>query len=225
MTEFDSTGAAAPTERTTVRRLAKRAAYDRYTVHAIIDASLVCHVGVCVGPTPRVIPMFFGRDGDTLYLHGSRSSRLLESIAGREVCVAFTLIDGLVLARSAFHHSMNYRSVVLFGTGRSVEDAREKQRAFRAITEKVAPGRWDECRRPSEAEAAGTAVVALSLDEASAKIRTGPPKDDEADLSLDWWAGVVPLTLVAGAVEPSADLGAEIAAPPSVRAAIARYSS
>jgi len=213
----------APSARTTVKRLPKRAAYDAATVHEIIDASLVCHVGVCAGPTPRVIPMFFGRVDETLYLHGSRSSQLLESLVGREVCVVFTLVDGLVLARSAFHHSMNYRSVVLFGTGRLVEAYDEKWRAFRAFAEQVAPGRWDECRQPSDAEAAGTSVVALPIDEASAKIRSGPPKDDADDLSLDWWAGVVPLRLVAGAAEPAPDLHAGLTPPASVAAALARW--
>lgn len=192
------------TKRTKIGRLPARGAYDRATVHAILDEALVCHVGYVADGGPVVIPTAHWRDGERLYLHGSRASGLMRAIGrGAEVCVTVTLLDGLVLARSGFHHSMNYRSVVLFGRPVTVEDPDEMVAALRAFMERIAPGRWDEVRPPNDAEMRQTQVVAVPLEEASAKIRTGPPVDDEADYALPVWAGVLPLTLTAG--EPVAD--------------------
>jgi len=186
----------APTERTQVRRLPKRAVYDREAIYRILDEGLVCHVGFVVDGQPVVIPTGYGRDGDTLYVHGSAASRMLRDLAkGVEVSIAVTLLDGLVLARSAFHHSMNYRSVVIFGTAAVVEDQTTKREALRAFTEHIAPGRWQEVRPPTESELKATTVLAIPLKEMSAKVRTGPPLDDEEDYSLPVWAGVLPLEL------------------------------
>jgi hypothetical protein len=183
-----------PTRRTKLERLPKRANYDRDTVHRILDEALFCHVGFVVDDRPYVIPTGFGRAGDVLYVHGSAASRMLRTLsAGAPVCVTVTLLDGLVLARSAFHHSMNYRSVVILGTARLVEDEEEKLAALRAFTEHIVPGRWAEVRWPSEAEMKATTVLALPLEEVSAKIRTGPPVDEEEDYALEVWAGVLPL--------------------------------
>jgi nitroimidazol reductase NimA-like FMN-containing flavoprotein (pyridoxamine 5'-phosphate oxidase superfamily) len=168
-------------------------------VHAIVDDALVCHVGFIVDGTPVVIPTLHARDGDTLYLHGSPASRMLRSMrSGDEVCVTITLTDGIVLARAPFHSSLNYRSVVIFGTPRIVDDPAEKLRAFEVLTDHVTPGRWDDCRRPTPKEVAGTLVAAVPIAEASAKVRTGPPGDDEEDYVLPIWAGVIPLSVQAG---------------------------
>jgi nitroimidazol reductase NimA-like FMN-containing flavoprotein (pyridoxamine 5'-phosphate oxidase superfamily) len=189
---------------TTVRRLAARARYDRDTIHAILDEALICHVGFVVDGRPVVIPTIHTRIGDTLYFHGSAASRMLRSLRGGvDACVTVTLLDGLVLARSAFHHSMNYRSAVVLGKGREVTDPAEKRRALDALVEHVIPGRAAIVRAPNGAELKQTLVIALSLEEASAKIRTGPPIDDEADYALDVWAGVVPIALAKG--EPVRD--------------------
>ena len=185
-----------PTARTAVRRLPKRAAYDRETVYGILDEGLVCHVGFVVEGQPFVIPTAYGRDGDHLYFHGAKASRMLKALShGAELCLTVTLLDGLVLARSAFHHSINYRSVVVFGRARVVESDEEKTRALRAFTEHVVPGRWDAVRPPNKQELDATLVLALPLSEASAKVRTGPPIDDEEDYELPVWAGVIPLRL------------------------------
>ena len=193
-----------PTERTQVKRLPKRGKYDRETVHAILDSGFVCHVGFCVDGQPYVIPTNYGRSGDTVYLHGSAASRMLRTLSeGVPVCVTVTLVDGLVLARSAFHHSVNYRSVVMLGTARLVDDAAEKTEALRLFTEHVMKGRWEDVRWPTEQELKATTVLALSLEEVSAKVRTGGPVDDEADYALPVWAGVLPLETVAK--EPIAD--------------------
>jgi len=185
-----------PTERTQIRRLPKRGTYDRETVYSILDEGLVCHIGFVADGKPVVIPTNYGRKGDVLYFHGSPGSRTFRAMAaGAEVCVTVTLLDGLVLARSAFHHSMNYRSVVIFGQGAVVEDPIEKREALRVVTEHVVRGRWDEVRQPSEKELKATIVLALPLVEASAKVRTGPPIDDEEDYALPVWAGVLPLDL------------------------------
>lgn len=193
-----------PTPRTTVRRLPKRAAYDRATVHAILDEAFVCHVAFISDGAPVVIPTLYGREGDTIYLHGSAASRMLKSMAkGVEVSVAVTLVDGLVMARSAFHHSINYRSVVLFGTAGAVTDPAAKERALKVISDHITPGRWDEVRPPAENELKQTAVLALELGEVSAKVRTGGPVDDEDDYALPVCAGVLPLGVRAG--EPVAD--------------------
>ena len=189
----------APTERTTLKRLPKRGEYDRQRVYAILDEAFICHVGFVVDDRPVVIPTGYGRLHDVLYVHGSAASRMLRTLSeGIEVCVTVTLIDGLVLARSAFHHSFNYRSVVVFGRARVVTDEAEKMTALRAFTEHVIPQRWDDVREPNESEMKATTVLALPLVEASAKIRTGPPIDDDEDHALPVWAGVLPLRLATG---------------------------
>jgi uncharacterized protein len=192
-----------PTERTQVKRLPKRGKYDRETVHAILDAGFVCHVGFNVDGQPYVIPTNYGRAGEIIYLHGSAASRMLRTMSeGVPVSVTVTHVDGLVLARSAFHHSVNYRSVVILGTARLVEDPAEKMEALRVFTEHVMKGRWDDVRQPTEQEMKATSVLALPLEEVSAKVRTGGPVDDEADYSLPVWAGVLPLEMVAKELVP-----------------------
>jgi nitroimidazol reductase NimA-like FMN-containing flavoprotein (pyridoxamine 5'-phosphate oxidase superfamily) len=191
------------TDRTKVRRLPKRADYELATIRAILDEALICHVGFVVDTAPVVIPTIHWRDGDTLYVHGSNASRMLRRLnEGVEACVTVTLLDGLVLARSAFHHSMNYRSVVVFGTAREV-NGEEKERSLQRLVEHIHPGRSAEVRPPNEIELKQTLVLALPLEEASAKLRAGGPVDDEEDYALPVWAGVVPLTLTRG--EPIAD--------------------
>jgi nitroimidazol reductase NimA-like FMN-containing flavoprotein (pyridoxamine 5'-phosphate oxidase superfamily) len=192
------------TPRTTLKRLPKRGSYDRETIEAILDEGFICHVGFVADGKPIVIPTGYARVGDGLIIHGSQASRMLRTLEqGVDVCVTVTLIDGLVLARSAFHHSMNYRSVVVFGRATLVEDPGEKIAALRALSEHMIPGRWDEVREPTEQELKQTTVLSLPLTEASAKVRTGPPLDNEEDYELPVWAGVIPLGLVAG--EPNAD--------------------
>jgi nitroimidazol reductase NimA-like FMN-containing flavoprotein (pyridoxamine 5'-phosphate oxidase superfamily) len=201
------------TDRTTVRRLPKRGQYDAATVHAILDEGLICHVGFTVAPPgapdgagrPVVIPTIHWRDGERLYFHGSVASRMLRNLRdGVEACVTVTLLDGLVLARSAFHHSMNYRSAVVFGLATEVTDRDEKYRALERLVEHVSPGRNEEgIRPPSEAEVKGTLILSMPIEEASAKIRTGGPIDDEEDYALPVWAGVLPLRMTAG--EPVSD--------------------
>ncbi|HXQ98658.1 MAG TPA: pyridoxamine 5'-phosphate oxidase family protein [Candidatus Limnocylindrales bacterium] len=206
-----------PTERTQVHRLPKRANYDRETVHRILDEAMICHVGFVVEGQPYVIPTGFGRAGDTLYIHGSAASRMLGAAAeGIPVCITVTLLDGLVLARSAFHHSMNYRSVVILGKARSVESEKEKITALRTFTEHIVPGRWDDVRKPTPQELKATSVLAIALEEASAKIRTGPPIDDEEDYALPIWAGVLPLQLVPSAAISDPRLKHAIEAPANV---------
>jgi uncharacterized protein len=205
------------TERTRVRRLPERGAYDRETVHAILDEGFVCHVGFVVDGQPFVIPTGYARAGETLYLHGSSGSRLGRR-PGLPVCVTVTLVDGLVLARSAFHHSMNYRSVTVLGRTRLVADPREKDAALRAFVEHVIPGRGDEIRGGDRRELAATAVLAVPLEEVSAKVRTGPPKDDEEDYGLPVWAGVLPLALMSAGPVPDPRLDPAIPAPPHVTA-------
>ena len=203
-----------PTARTEVRRLAKRAVYERETVYRILDEGLICHVGFVADGKPVVIPTAYGRIGDTLYLHGSPASRMLGALGnGADVCLTVTLLDGLVLARSAFHHSMNYRSVVLFGKATLLEDPDAKREALRAFTEHVAPGRWQDVRPPSQKELKSTTVLAIPLDEVSAKVRTGPPLDDQEDYALPVWAGVLPLELTPGAPLADERLPKEIAVP------------
>jgi uncharacterized protein len=196
-----------PTERTQVKRLPKRGKYDSETVYKILDEAFVCHVGFVADGQPYVIPTNFGRVGDTLYLHGSAASRMLRTVSeGIPVCVTVTLVDGLVLARSAFHHSVNYRSVVILGTARLVSDPTEKMEALRLFTEHIMKGRWDEIRWPTEQEMKGTTVLALPLEEVSAKVRVGGPVDDEQDYSLPVWAGVLPLTTTTNAPIPDTRL-------------------
>ena len=183
-----------PTPRTTVRRLKKRAVYDKAVVHAILDEGFICHVGFVVETQPYVIPTIYARHDETLYFHGAVASRTLKTLAtGVDVCLTVTLMDGLVLARSAFHHSMNYRSVVVLGNARLVQEPDERMRALRVITDHAVPGRWDEVRGPNELEMKQTSVLALALEEVSAKVRSGPPVDDDEDYSLPIWAGVVPI--------------------------------
>jgi uncharacterized protein len=183
-----------PTGRTKVRRLRKRAVYDKAQVHAILDEGFMCHVGFVREDQPFVIPTLYARRGATIYIHGSGVSRMLKTLEdGVEVCVTVTLVDGYVLARSAFHHSMNYRSVVMLGRARPVVAEREKMRALETITDHIVPNRWAEVRGPNELEMRQTAVLSLRLKEVSAKVRTGPPVDDEEDYALPVWAGVVPI--------------------------------
>jgi hypothetical protein len=193
----------APSPRTEVHRLPKRAVYDRAQIESILDSALICHVGFIADGQPVVIPTNFVRVGDHIYLHGSPASRMLRAlVSGADACLTVTLLDALVLARSAFHHSVNYRSVVVFGQARTVTDPGEKLTAMRLFIEKVAHGRWDEVRPPNDHEWASTAIVALPIGEASAKIRTGPPIDDEADYALPVWAGVVPVPASVGTPIP-----------------------
>jgi nitroimidazol reductase NimA-like FMN-containing flavoprotein (pyridoxamine 5'-phosphate oxidase superfamily) len=189
-----------PTQRTKVQRLPDRGKYDRQTVFSILDEGFVCHVGFVVDGQPFVIPTNYARVDQTLYLHGSSASRMLRTISdgGVQVCVTVTLVDGLVLARAAFHHSVNYRSVVMLGRAALVVSAEEKMRALEAFTNHVVPGRWKDVREPTESELKATSVLALPLEEVSAKVRVGPPKDDEADYALPIWAGVLPLQVVPG---------------------------
>jgi len=187
------------TERTRVRRLPKRGAYDSETINSILDEAFVCHIGFVVDGQPYVIPTGFARIDNDLYIHGSSASRMLRSLAeGVQVCVTVTLVDGLVLARSAFHHSMNYRSVVILGKATLIEEPQEKGRAMEALTEHIVPGRWKDVRWPTELELKATSVLKVPIEEASAKIRTGGPVDDEEDYTIDIWAGVLPLELVSG---------------------------
>lgn len=203
-----------PTDRTQVRRLPKRGRYDRETVHQILDTGIVCHVGFNVDGQPYVIPTNYGRKDDTLYIHGSAASRMLRTLGGGiPVCVTVTHLDGLVLARSAFHHSVNYRSVVILGTAKLVEDPAQKKEALRIFTEQVMQGRWNDIRQPTEQELKATTVLAIELEEVSAKVRTGGPVDDEEDYTLPVWAGVVPLQTVAQAPIPDASRKADYPIP------------
>lgn len=206
------------TERTRVKRLPKRGAYDRETIYAILDEAFICHVGFVVEGQPYVIPTGYARVGDDLYIHGSAASRMLRNLSeGVDVCVTVTLIDGLVLARSAFHHSINYRSIVVLGNAELVEEPEAKAAALEAFTEHVIPGRWPEIRWASELELKATTVLKLAIEEASAKVRTGGPVDDEEDYAMNVWAGVLPLEL--SAREPIADdrLDSSIKIPEHVR--------
>jgi uncharacterized protein len=203
------------TERNTLKRLPKRGVYDRELVYQILDEGFICHVSFSVDGQPFVIPTGYARIDDQLYIHGSQMSRMLRMLAqGVDVCVAVTLVDGLVLARSAFHHSVNYRSVVIFGRAAVIEDKEAKLAALFAFSEHVLPGRWNDVRKPTEQELKATTVLSLPLVEASAKVRTGPPIDDDEDYALNLWAGVLPFKLVAG--EPISDPRLpEIIEPPS----------
>lgn len=183
-----------PTDRTKVTRLPKRAVYNKAQVHSILDEGFFCHVGFTVEQQPYVIPTGYVRAGEKLYIHGSAASRMLRRLdQGVEVCVTVTLVDGLVLARSAFHHSVNYRSAIMLGTARLVSDREEKIDALRRFTNHIVPGRWDEVRHPNDQELKATSVLVLPLEEVSAKVRIGPPIDEEEDYALPIWAGVVPV--------------------------------
>jgi nitroimidazol reductase NimA-like FMN-containing flavoprotein (pyridoxamine 5'-phosphate oxidase superfamily) len=202
-----------PSERTQVRRIPQRGRYDASTVHAILDEGMLCFVAVAVDDQPFVVPMAYGRHGDHLFLHGARASRLMQRLAaGAETCVTVAHLDGLVLARSLFHHSMNYRSVMVLGQPFEVVDPDAKRDALIAIAEHLIPGRTQETRLPNDRELAATTVAGLSLAESSAKVRTGPPLDDDDDLALPHWAGILPLTLATGSPVPDAHVpaGAEL---------------
>ncbi len=209
-----------PTPRTTLARHAERGSYDRALVHAIVDDALICHLGFLVDGEPAVLPTAHARIGEELYLHGAAANHMLRSILGRRTCATFTLLDGLVLARGAFNHSMNYRSVVVFGTAREVDDLDEKARALNALLDHAAPGRSREATPPTAAELRSTRVLSLSIDEASAKVRTGDPLDRAAAHDLPIWAGEIPLRITAGAprrdhhlqpqLQPSAAVGAAL---------------
>src|SRR5687768_5484067 len=206
------------TKRTTLKRLPKRGAYDRDSVYAILDEGFICHVGFVMDGKPVVIPTGYARVKDRLYIHGSQASRMLRKLSqGVDVCVTVTLVDGLVLARSAFHHSINYRSVVVFGRASLVEDSDDKSAALFAFSEHVIPGRWNDVREPTSEELTMTSVLALELTEASAKVRNGPPLDDEEDYSLPVWAGVIPLQLSSGQPIKDPRLPDDIALPSYVK--------
>ena len=197
MSTFDKTA------RTTLRRIPQNGVYDRAVIEAILDEGLICHLGFVVDGQPFVIPTSYVRAGDKLYIHGSAASRTAETLAsGADVCVTVTLLDGLVLARSAFNHSMNYRSVVIFGKATAVVDEAEKLEALRCFAEHIMPGRWDDLRAPKSVELKATLVLSLPLAEASAKVRTGPPSDDPDDMTAPVWAGVLPLALRKGELRP-----------------------
>ncbi len=202
------------TSRTKVKRIPKRGFYDRESVVSILDSAFLCHVGFVVDGQPYVIPTSFGRIGDRIYIHGSAASRMLRNLAeGISVCVTVTHLDGLVLARSAFNHSMNYRSAVILGQAELVVDPQEKLEALEAISEQIIPGRWADCRLPSSKELKATSVLRLPISEASAKIRTGPPVDDDDDMSSEFWAGVIPLGSRAGKAVPDPLLDPKIKIP------------
>ena len=205
------------TQRSKLRRIPKRGSQERKLIYNILDEALIAHVGFVNDGQPFVIPMAYGRKDDFLYLHGSPVSRLLKTLQqGIDVCISVTILDGLVVARSLFHHSMNYRSVVLFGKAKLVEDENDKMSALKALTEQIIPGRWQQARIPNHKELKATSVLLLKIEEGSAKVRTGAPSDDEVDYSLPYWAGELPLSLIAG--NPIADnrLSLKIAIPQNI---------
>lgn len=211
MTEFTQT------DKNRVRRVPNRGAYDKATIYPIVDAALICHVGLVQDDEPVVIPTLHARRGDEILLHGATTSRLIQyAAAGHPLCLTMTLVDGLVLARSVFHHSINYRSAVLFGRGQLVPDD-QKLEYLAHFTEKLLPGRWDDVRAPNAVEAKATAVVAVSIESASAKVRTGPPKDDEEDYALPVWAGVLPIQQAFGDLVADPQLAEGIAVPGYLR--------
>ena len=203
-------------ERATVKRLPERGVYDRDTVNSILDEALICHLAFETDHGPVAIPTIHARVGDVLYLHGSHASRMMRTTVDAQVCVTVTIVDGIVAARSAFHHSLNYRSTMVFGTPRVVTDRKERMVAFAAITNHVIPGRWEEARQPSEKEDKGTRLLAIDITEASGKVRTGPPGDDDEDMNSGIWAGVIPLTVTVGEPIPAPDLEDGVAIAPSV---------
>jgi nitroimidazol reductase NimA-like FMN-containing flavoprotein (pyridoxamine 5'-phosphate oxidase superfamily) len=224
---LDSPGQAQPgSDRVRLRRRRDRGSYDRAVINAILDEALIAHLGITgEDGQPLVIPTLHARCGDVVYLHGSTAGRTLRALAaGAPACLTVSLLDGLVLARSAMHHSANYRSVMLLGHARSVREPKEKLAAFQAIVEHIVPQRWRDVRAPTENELKATAVLAIEIDEASAKVRTGPPVDDEEDYSLPAWAGVIPLGIKAEAPRPDPRLGANVA-PPSYASAYGRTGS
>jgi uncharacterized protein len=212
------------TERTRLRRHAERGKTEHADLLAVLDAGMICHLGVVVNGAPLVLPTAYGRIGDTLYLHGSSANRSLHAADGQQVCVTVTHLDGLVCARSVFSHSVNYRCAMVFGTARIVTDEAERLAGLRAVTEQLIPGRWDAVRAPTRKELAATSVLAVSLGEASVKVRTGPPGDEPEDLGLPVWAGVVPMTVSFGEPVPDPALRPGITAPDHIcaRAAAGR---
>ena len=210
------------TQRTTLHRLRERGRADRAELYAVLDAGLICHLGVIVGGSPVVLPTGYGRTGDTLYLHGSSANRALLAADGHEICVTVTHLDGLVCARSVFNHSMNYRSAVIFGTARLVTGDAQRLAALQAVTEQLVPGQWDHARQPTRKELAATLVLELSLAEASVKVRTGPPHDEPEDYDTAIWAGVLPARLVFGAPEPDPDLRDGVGVPEHIEALAGR---
>ncbi|HVO75115.1 MAG TPA: pyridoxamine 5'-phosphate oxidase family protein [Ignavibacteriaceae bacterium] len=194
-----------PTERSKIKTNPVRAVYDAESIRRIIDESFVCHMGFAVNDQPFVIPVCYGRKEDRIYFHGARGSRIFKTLkTGAEICVTISILDGIVLARSAFNHTINYRSVVIFGKAHELNSPGEKTDALKIITEHIIPGRWDDVRKPTEKELHATSLFSLKINEASAKIRTGPPLDDEDDLNLEVWAGVLPLKIIDG--KPIADI-------------------
>jgi hypothetical protein len=212
------------TPRTTLHRLRERGRSDRSELDAVLDAGLICHLGVVIDDAPVVLPTGYGRIGQTLYLHGSSANRALLLAAGQQVCVTITLLDGLVCARAVFHHSMNYRSAVIFGAARLVTEAEaeEKLAALRAVTDHLVPGRWDHVREPTRKELAATAVLAVPLDEASVKVRAGGPKDDPEDYDSGIWAGVLPAALAFGPAEPDPAMTGDVPVPEHISALAGR---
>ena len=203
-----------PNQRTRVVREPHRGAYDRETIYKILDEGFVCHVGFAIDGQPYVIPTMYARVGDAIYFHGSAASRMLRGAGqGTPMCITVTLVDGLVLARSVFNHSMNYRSVVALGKAALVDTPEEKIAALHGFTEKILPGRWNDARQPNEKELKATSILRLPLTEASAKMRTGPPEDDAADYALKVWAGLIPLHLAAGVPIPDERCGSDIPVP------------
>jgi nitroimidazol reductase NimA-like FMN-containing flavoprotein (pyridoxamine 5'-phosphate oxidase superfamily) len=214
---YPASVSAAASDRTRVRRVPARAAYERETIEAILDEALVAHLGFLHEGQPYVIPTLHARVGDTVYFHGSAAGRAIRALsAGTPACLTVTLTDGLVLARSVFHHSVNYRSVVVLGTATPVEGPTERERALQAFTERLVPGRWGEVRAPNAQELKATRVLALPLDESSAKVRTGPPADEPEDYALPAWAGVIPLHTAAGAPLPDPRLAPGVEPSPAV---------
>src|SRR6516164_8302302 len=205
------------TERTRLRRHAERGKTSPADLLAVLDAGMICHLGVVMNGAPLVLPTAYGRIGDTLYLHGSSANRSMHAADGYEVCVTVTHVDGLVCARAAFTHSVNYRSAVVFGTARIVTDEAERLAGLRAVTEHLIPGRWDAVRAPTRKELAATSVLAVPLAEASVKVRTGPPKDEPADLESGVWAGVLPLGMTFGQPVPDPELRPGIGIPDDIR--------
>lgn len=208
----------AKTERSTPNRAPKRVTFERQPVYAVIDAAPICHVGFSLpNGQPFVIPTIHARSGDTLYFHGSTQSRLLQAIAsGNPICCTFTFLDGIVAARSAMHHSMNYRSVVAFGSGHLLSDEAERWEAFRLTVEKLIPGRWENCRQPNEAESKATAIAALRIEEATLKVRSGPPNDVASDLDGPYWAGVIPTQSGYSAPIPDGQMPPDTSTPPHI---------
>ena len=205
------------TSRTTLRRHRERGVAERDALYAVLDAGLICHLGVVANGTPVVLPTAYGRDGDTLYLHGSSANGAFGAADGQQVCVTVTHMDGLVCARSVFSHSVNYRSAVVFGTAARVIDEDERWQALRIITDHLIPGRWAATRQPTKKEMAATAVLSVPLSEASVKIRTGMPKDEPEDYDLDVWAGVLPVAVTFGAPDPDPAMRTEIPLPAHIR--------